>query len=445
MRFQRDQSYDGMRVCGGIDRRAARKIFSAWGTIARSLIPTLCILSLGWPNPARGQIKFDGIDDDSCLDFNWTEPSNAESVVAYYNIYLAIDEGDFQQVDTAVSNTCSVPGDSGHTYRLKVAGVNHSGEEGAHSLASDEILCLAPQPDQAPPKSISQLTVQESDGQLLLNWPAVTEDTSGGAEQISHYIVSRGSQPFFSPQSGDSIAGVATLSYLDTDGGIGSSQLNYFYSITAVDLAGNESDPSNLVGEFDYAVIPQTAGYYLVSPILDDGLMATASDLGQSIANCTAVKEWDPEAQSYRSRAFKIGDTWYGEAPLTLGYPYYVFIEAGPESSWTVLGNVPEDPLFTLRAPGGNGYNTITLPLSSTLTLASELGASIPHCTAVKRWNPTSQGFESIAFKVGETWHGDTPLQSGMPYYVNVTAEGLWPEGKQIFTYDNRLRQTDHK
>ena len=444
MRFQRDLSYDeGVGVFDAADDRATGTVFRVRRTVA--LILALCLASLGWIGQAPAQVKFDGVDDDSCLDFNWTEPSNADSVVAYYNIYVAVNGGDFQQIDTVLSNSYSVPGDSGHTYRLKVAGVNHSGEEGPHSLASDEILCLAVQPDQSPPKSTSQLTVQESDGQLLLNWPAVTEDTSGGAEQISHYTVYRSSRPFFTPQDGDSIACVSAPSYLDTDGGIGLCQVNYFYGITAVDLAGNESEFSNLVGEFDYGIIPQTAGYYLLSPIFDDGQMTTASDLGQSIAGCTAVKEWDPESQSYRSRAFKIGESWYGEAPLHTGYPYYVFVEAGSESSWTVLGEVPQDPLFTLYAPGGNGYNTITLPLSSTLTLAGELGASIPHCTAVKRWDSAAQGFESIAFKVGETWYGEIPLQPGMPYFVNVTAEGLWPEGKQLFSYDDRLRQTDRK
>jgi hypothetical protein len=338
-----------------------------------------------------------------------------------------------------------VAGDSGHTYRLKVAGVNHSGEEGAHSPESGEILCLIEQPDQSPPKSITQLTVAESEGNLLLTWPAVTEDTSGGAEEISHYVVYRGSQPFFIPQSGDSIAGVVSPSYVDGESGMGSSQVNHTYAITAVDMAGNESGISNRVGEFDYRIIPQSAGYYLVSPVLDDGQMATASDLGQSIAGCTAVKEWDPEAQSYSSRAFRIEQDWYGEAPLITGFPYYVFVEAGPESCWTLLGSIPEDPTFTLHAPGGNGYNTITLPLSSTVTLAGELGASIPHCTAVKRWDPSSQGYESIAFKVGETWYGDTPVQPGVPYFVNVTAAGLWPEGKQMLSFDDRLRQIDHE
>jgi hypothetical protein len=405
----------------------------------------MVIFLVGWPTAVGAQVKFDGIDDDGCLDFSWTEPSNADSVVSHYHVYVSTDGEAFQQTDTTLTNTCSVAGDSGHTYRVKVAGVNHSGDEGEHSPESDEILCLAPQPDLIPPKSISQLTAQESAGNLLLSWPPVTEDSLGGPEQISHYIVYRGQEPFFEPQSSDSVAGVTIPSYVDTHSGIGCSGLNHFYVITAVDMSGNESGISNTAGEYDYGIVPHSAGYFLVSPVLDDGLMSTASDLGQSIPHCTAVKEWDPETQSYVSRAFKISDTWHGEAPVTLGYPYYVFIEASPESSWTVVGTIPADPVFTLHAPGGNGYNTITLPLSSSLSLAKELGQSIPHCTAVKRWDAHSQGYESIAFKVGDTWYGDTPLQPGMPYYVNVTADGIWPGGKAIFSFDDRLRPTNHK
>lgn len=425
--------------------RAGRACVSARRNITLFLALLVFILFGGWSGAVRAQVKFDGVDDDGCLDFTWVEPSNAESVVAHYNIYVSIDGAAFQQVDTTVSNNYSAPGDSGHIYQIKVAGVNHSGEEGLHSPESDEILCVASQPDQIPPKSVSGLTAQESDGNLLLSWPQVTEDSLGGSEQISHYVVYRSAEASFTPQESDSIAGVTAPSYLDSQSGIGSPGLNQYYIITAVDMAGNESGGSNTVGEFDYGIIPGTAGYYLVSPVLDNGQMATTSDLGQSIANCTAVKEWDPETQSYRSCAFKIAETWYGETALTPGYAYYVFIQAGSESSWTVTGTVPEDPVFTLHAPGGNGYNTITLPLSSTMSQAGELGQSIPHCTAVKQWNPSSQGFESIAFKVGDTWYGTAPLQPGRPYFVNVTADGIWPEGKTVLSYDDRLRQSDHE
>jgi hypothetical protein len=405
----------------------------------------LAVLLPGWFSAARAQVKFDGVDDDNCLDFTWTEPSNAGSTVSFYNVYLAVDGGEFQHCDTTSANAYSVLGDSGHTYQIKVAGVNSSGEEGLHSPESNQILCQATEPDQVPPKIITQLTAQESGGGVLLTWPTVSEDSLGGPEQISHYIVYRSGDPFFIPQSSDSIAGVQTSAFLDPQGSIGDPDRNGYYVISAVDLAGNQSRLSNRVGEFDFATIPQRAGYHLLAPVLDNGQMANARNLGQAIPNCTAVKQWDPENQCYLSLAFKIEDSWYGEAPIQMGHPYYIFVEAGPESTWTMVGGIPEEPVFTLSAPGGNGYNTITLPLSSNLTLAKELGQSIPNCTAVKRWDPLHQGYESIAFKVGATWYGDTPIQKGMPYYVNVTAPGVWPAMKTAVFDETCLRKPIRK
>jgi len=385
-----------------------------------SLLASLC----------QAEVKFGGIDDDCWLDFTWTEPENAESTLAYYNIYLAIDGGEFSHYDTTSPNTYAVPGDSGHSYKIKVAGVNQYEEEGPHSPESDEILCLPTGSDETPPKSIDQLTAQESGGAVFLSWPQVTLDSLGHPENVNYYKIYRSDIPFFTPESSDSIAGVETTFYLDEHSGFGSADHNSFYLVTAVDQAGNEGQISNRVGEYDYAIVPQASGYHMVSLILDDGQIVKAEDLGQAIPNCTAVKEWDPQTQSYASLAFKIGETWYGETELQLGYPYYVFVEAGQESTWTIVGGVPADPVFTLVAPGGNGYNTITLPLSSTLALAKELGESIPHCTAVKRWDPQTQGYISIAFKVGETWYGETAIRRGQPYFVNVTQDGVWPGGK---------------
>jgi hypothetical protein len=285
------------------------------------------------------------------------------------------------------------------------------------------------------------LTAEASDGDVLLTWPQVTEDESGSPEQISRYVIYRSQEPFFNPQPSDSIAAVQSTFYLDSNSGIGWSDRNDFYVVTAVDQAGNESQVSDRAGEYDYALIPQTAGYHLLSPTLDDGHIVTAKDLGQSIPGCTAVKQWDPQTQSYVSRAFKLGSTWYGTDHIELGHPYFVFVGAGPESTWSLVGSVPADPVFVLKAPGGNGYNTITLPLSSTINLAKHLGQAIPHCTAVKRWDPQAQGYVSIAFKVEDLWFGNSPVYRGLPYFVNVTAEGMWPEGKESTVDRSGLRE----
>ncbi len=398
---------------------------------ARWLIAAGIFLILALPvSRCRAQVKFDGIDDDCYLDFTWTEPENAASTLAYYNIYLSVDGGEFSNYDTVSADTYAVPGDSGHTYKIKVAGINSYDEEGLHSPESDEILCLAPSSDTIPPKSTDQLTAEEWQGAVLLTWAPVTLDSLGLPESVSHYIIYRSEAPFFSPQSSDSIAAVATTTYLDEGSGIGSVDHNSYYLITAVDQAGNEGQISNRVAEYDYTIIPNASGYHMFSLILDNGQIVKAKDLGQTVPNCTAVKEWDSQTQSYASLAFKIGETWYGETELHLGYPYYLFVDTSQESTWTIVGGVGEDPVFTLVAPGGNGYNTITVPLSSTISLAKELGESIPHCTAVKSWDPQAQGYVSIAFKVGETWYGEEAIHPGQPYFANVTQGGIWPGGK---------------
>ncbi|KPL17688.1 MAG: hypothetical protein AMJ92_11395 [candidate division Zixibacteria bacterium SM23_81] len=389
----------------------------------------------------QAKINFDGVDDDSWLDFTWTEPENADNALAYYNIYLSIDGTEFSHYDTVYTNTYSVPGVSGHRYKMKVAGVNQYGEEGSHSPESDEILCLPAGSDEIPPQYIDQLAAEESGGAVLLSWPAVTLDSLGLAENLSHYNIYRNEIPLFWPDVTDFIHGVQTTSYLDENSDIGSVDRHSFYLVTAVDLMGNESDISNRVGEYDYTIIPQISGYHMVSLILDDGQIIKAKDLGQDIPNCTAVKEWDPQIQGFASRAFKIDDTWYGETDLQLGYPYYVFVEASPQNVWTMVGGVPADPIFTLYAPGGNGYNTITLPLSNTLTLAKELGQSIPHCTAVKMWDPQTQAYSSIAFKVSGTWYGEAAIRRGQPYFVNVTQDGVWPGGKIVLSDKQGFRK----
>ncbi|MFC1683809.1 hypothetical protein ACFL0G_06365 [Candidatus Zixiibacteriota bacterium] len=180
-------------------------------------------------NGAWASVKYDGVDNDNWLEFTWTEPENAPGVLAYYNVYLAVDGSGFYHYDTTAVNSYSVPGDSGHTYKIIVAGVNAWEEEGPPSEESDEILCLPTSPDVTPPKSPAQLAAQDSSGAVLLSWPPVTQDSLGGPEDISHYIIYRGEEPFFVSQSADSIAAVQGTSYLDESSGIGLPEINNYY------------------------------------------------------------------------------------------------------------------------------------------------------------------------------------------------------------------------
>jgi uncharacterized repeat protein (TIGR01451 family) len=284
-------------------------------------------------------------------------------------------------------------------------------------------------PDLAPPTAATDLLSQMESFDLLLNWSAIDTDIYGQPEAVQGYIIYRHEIPFFTATSVESIATVTDTFFIDGGSRAGDAGVNSFYLIRGVDFAGNVGTNSNRVGEIDFH-LPDGSGYMMMANSLDDGSTALASELGDRVPNCTAVKEWDASTRAYVSRAFKVDDTWYGSEPVSSGYPYYLFVGASSDSLWTLTGRVPSDPSFQLAAPTNNDYNTISLPLSSDIGLARDLGASIPHCTAVKEWDERTQGYVSLAFKVGDSWFGGGSVQRGHPYYVNVTASGIWPPAK---------------
>jgi N-acetylmuramoyl-L-alanine amidase len=105
-------------------------------------------------------------------------------------------------------------------------------------------------PDNIPPAPVTDLKALLSLNDLVISWSAVTTDTTGQGETLSHYVVYRSEDPHFEPGPGDSIAGVAQTTYLDSEA-VGTVGSNYFYVVRAVDEAGNKSVNSMPVGEFD--------------------------------------------------------------------------------------------------------------------------------------------------------------------------------------------------
>jgi hypothetical protein len=103
------------------------------------------------------------------------------------------------------------------------------------------------QPD-APPAAITDLQSTKSEADIVLAWSAVTADTLGNPETILEYIVYRHTDPTAEPA--DSIGSTSGTSYLDA-GAAGSSAINCYYVVRAVDQAKGKSQASNLVGEFD--------------------------------------------------------------------------------------------------------------------------------------------------------------------------------------------------
>jgi hypothetical protein len=96
--------------------------------------------------------------------------------------------------------------------------------------------------DTIPPEPIDDLTVDLAGGDIHLWW-SEPYDSVG----VARYVVHRSTSAII---SGDSLAGTTDTTYLD-GGAAGASATNYFYQVKAVDEAGNRSELSNRVGEFD--------------------------------------------------------------------------------------------------------------------------------------------------------------------------------------------------
>jgi len=263
---------------------------------------------------------------------------------------------------------------------------------------------------------------------ILLEWSPVPGATG--------YHVYRGTSYDFIPDRTNGSNRIGTnvtdqdpntsgIQWLDNGSGvklIGDVNVNYFYRVTAI--VGNESDPSNLAGEFDYqlsttdktdinhlAVIMHTQGTR--NPI------ATAEDLAQAIPYCTDVYYWDAASQGFLGHVKGLPFNNFAIVP---GYPYIVNVSK--DTVWTVAGSY-SDTSFHLITTDITDINHIAVPLGkSDLTTADQLGQDIPNCTDVYVWDVAAQAL--IGHVVGLPFN-NFAVKGGYPYFVNVTAEGDWP------------------
>ena len=75
-------------------------------------------------------------DNDTSLDFTW---ETASGDVDHYNVYVSIDEGEYDLVGTTSETSYTVEGSDGHTYKIKVEAVDAAGNTGPMSDESDPV------------------------------------------------------------------------------------------------------------------------------------------------------------------------------------------------------------------------------------------------------------------------------------------------------------------
>jgi len=88
-----------------------------------------------WLSNALWAISY---DDDTQLDFIWKEATGNPQ---HYNVYVSVDEGEYVLVGTTETNSYTVMGENGHSYRMKVEAQDAFGNVGPMSEESDLVIC----------------------------------------------------------------------------------------------------------------------------------------------------------------------------------------------------------------------------------------------------------------------------------------------------------------
>jgi hypothetical protein len=115
---------------------------------------------------------------------------------------------------------------------------------------------LSGAPDTTAPWPINDLAVVlgPAPTELTLSWSAPWDEAG-----IDHYYVYRDTLAYFGPSLASQVATVTGVGWTDPAGS-GDPVRNYYYVVTAVDPSGNESLPSNRVGEIDCPAAGGTPG-----------------------------------------------------------------------------------------------------------------------------------------------------------------------------------------
>jgi hypothetical protein len=285
----------------------------------------------------------------------------------------------------------------------------------------------------APPQSVLDLMATVSGESVSLSWSAVTNDTSGQAASVDHYVIYRGTKAYFTPTHSDSVAYAdsSNLSFIDNDIGganvVGDVDTNYFYVIKAVDIYGNYSDASNRVGEYDYEIVvtPTTDFSYVTLPFTGTGI-EDADSLISSIgaANIYNVSKFVQSSQSYQAR-FSAG---YGtNFTVTPGEAYQV--NAKNSAVWSIAGVVPAPGSisYSISTTPTTDFNFISIPFEDedTYQYAQDVIDSLPGVlNTLNNFIPSSQSWES-RFSAG--YGPNFVVKPGRVYQANARASATFP------------------
>ena len=347
---------------------------------------------------------------DGSVSLDWAD--NSETDLAGYNVKRStVAGGPYTQIASGVgiSGYTDNSVNNGTTYYYVVSAVDTSdNESGTSNEASATPL------DTTPPAAPTGLVATAGDGTVSLDW------TDNAEPDLASYNVNRSvvaGGPYTQVATGGGVS-----SYTDTGLINGTT---YYYVVTAVDTAGNESANSN-----ETSATPQAPD--TTPPAAPTGLAATAGD-------GTVSLDWadnaEPDLASYDVRrstvaggpytqiASGVAVSAYADNAVTNGTTYYYVVTAvdtsGNESSAsnqasaTPLDTTPPTAPTGLVATAGDGSVSLDWADNTEPDLSSY---------NVKRSTAAGGPYTQIAAGIGVSAYTDTGLTNGTTYYYVVTA-----------------------
>ena len=226
--------------------------------------------------------------DSNRVELNWSAVQDTGSGLKNYYIYKSESEittANFKTYQVAQTNTLTNYVDTtvtnGKTYYYRVTSIDNSGNESDLSNQTSATINTA---DITKPSKTTDLTLNATADYFELNWSDST-DASG----IDYYKVYKSESEINSDNYANAFLTKATTSYYkDNAVAVGKT---YYYRVTAVDKAANESELSNIVS----GKIPAPYGTTLIEIIPTDEQINMGSNATATIV--FGLKNKTPDKQ----------------------------------------------------------------------------------------------------------------------------------------------------
>ncbi|MGW0884315.1 PA14 domain-containing protein [Streptomyces sp. NPDC002671] len=369
-------------------------------------------------------------DSAGAAKVSWSR--NKELDLAGYTVYRRLKGSPFGaalRATTATSYTDTALPADGRTYYYEVRAYDKAGNESAGT--ADQPVTTA---DRTPPPIPTGVTAGSGGDGVSLAWNAVADAAT--------YRVYRSTS---ADGAYSRVAAADRTSYLDASGTEGA---RYYYRVTAVDAAGNESARSATVSGVHEDETPPSAVTGLTVTPTDYGFHLAwdadpTPDLARYVVYAGELHNYDDEEENgekvcevYAAEWLSTDTTSYDYATVPDGDERCFFIDAVDDDwnshyEWTRSPNIvtateldttpsvptPEGSPVRLTADAGKGAVAL-----SWNTVADATGYQ------VYRWNADTHAYEKLA-ATAQTSYTDTGAASGTTHYYWVTA--LYADGTE--------------